>query len=273
MTAETKIKQEALARLRAANWGKAVAITVALQIPGMALILLNGLLAYLLGMNALPANLQAARFFLINNLERVIIWVIGLLVLALLMWVASAPLRLGAARWYYKSSLGEEASVKELFAFYNAKGWKRALGLEISLFLRLFGWWLLFLLPGTICISLLAIPGQAPGTIAILTVGACVCVPGAMVAIVWKALGYFAARTAVVKWEEAGVNECIRVSMHAMKGRKASAFVLMLSFLGWALLTFFVLPILFVHPYFEMSRTTCAKWLLTTEEAETDTAE
>lgn len=268
MTAETKIKQEALARLRAANWGKAVAVTIALQIPGMALILLNGMLAYLLGMNALPANLQAARFFLMNNLERVIIWALGLLVLALLMWGATVPLRLGAARWYYRASLGEEASVEELFAFYNVKGWKRALGLEISLFLRLFGWCLLFLLPGALLLAISAIPGQAPNTAAILSAVGFLCILGAMVAIVWKALGYFAARIAVVKWEEAGVNECIRVSMLAMKGRKASAFVLVLSFLGWALLTFFVLPILFVQPYFEMSRTTCAKWLLVTEETE-----
>ena len=266
MTAETRIKQEALARLRAANWGKAVAVTVALQIPGMALILFNGLLAYIFGMYALPANLQAARLFLIHYQERVILWLTSLLILALFVWAISAPLRLGAARWYYKSSMGEEASVQELFSFYNGKGWKRALGLELSVFLRLFGWWLLYLLPGVLLFAVSTLPGQAIQTITLLRMGGAVCIMGVLTAGVWKALGYFAARTAAVKWEEAGVNECIRASMQAMKGRKASVFVLVLSFLGWALLSFFVLPILFVQPYFEMSRTTCAKWLLVTEE-------
>lgn len=58
------------------------------------------------------------------------------------------------------------------------------------------------------------------------------------------------------------VHTCIKLSILRMKKRKGSAFVLMLSFLGWALLCFFVIPALFVIPYFRMSRVTCAKWIL-----------
>ena len=51
MSAETKIKQEARARLRNNNWGKAVAITVILLCIPFIQSLCNEFAAYLFGVN------------------------------------------------------------------------------------------------------------------------------------------------------------------------------------------------------------------------------
>lgn len=268
MTAESRIKQEARGRLRDANWGKAVALTIALQIPGALFLLCNSLLFYVLGLNDMPRMAKQLQAWLFNNQSRVIYWMAGVLLLGLLIWAVSAPLRLGAARWFYRASQGEDASLDELFAFYTLKGWRRALALDASLFLRMLGWALLFLLPGILLLLFAVSFRQAAGTAALLSMAATILLIGGLAASAWKFLSYFAARTAAVKWENTPVNACIRTSMQAVKGRKASVFVLVLSFFGWALLTYFVLPILFVQPYFEMSRTTCSKWLLADGETE-----
>lgn len=272
MSAESKIKREARARLGNRNWGKAVAITVILLCVPLVFSLCNEFAAYLfqVNLNEYPQQWEQIGPWLLRRLSN---WPYFLLLSAgaLLFWLLSAPLTLGAVRWNLHASQGKSPAVEELFYYFSGrKRFFRSLASSVQLSLRILFWFVVCLGPGIALGIVCSTIGNlahtsvqtAPVWAVIGMLTATVLIPVGLVIFFLLTLRYFAAQTAVAALESKRVSACISLSVRRMKNRKRSAFLLILSYLGWALLCFFVLPVLFVFPYFRMSRVTCAKWIL-----------
>lgn len=272
MTAESKIKHEALARLKNNNWGKAVAITVILLCVPLVQSLCNEFAAYLFGvnLNVFPQGWDQVFSWIIRRVSN---WPYFLMLAAgcVLFWLLGAPLSLGAARWNLRASQGCSPPVEELFYYFSGrKRFFRSLACSIQLFLRGLLWFVVCLGPGIALAIVCSVMGNlahtsvgnAPLWATVGMLSAALLIPVGIVCFFLLMLRYFSAQTAVAALESARVNRCISLSVRRMKGKKRPAFRLMLSFIGWGLLCFFILPALFVFPYFRMSRATCSKWIL-----------
>lgn len=272
LSAEKQIKREALKHLRDNNWGKAIAITIALLCVPIIHSLCNEFAAYLFHVNLtrLPSSwLDLFEWMLdrVSNWPYFLFWIVS----ALLFWALTAPLSLGAIRWHLHASQGRSPAIEELFYYFSSRSlFVRSLSCSFQLFLRTALWGLVCFAPGIILTTVCSILGNVANsgiqqipTWAVVGVSlSSLLFLGGWVLFIFLMLRYFAAQTAVAALESKPVHTCIKLSILRMKKRKGSAFVLMLSFLGWALLCFFVIPALFVIPYFRMSRVTCAKWIL-----------
>jgi uncharacterized membrane protein len=272
LSAETKIKQEARARLRNNNWGKAVAITVILLCIPFIQSLCNEFAAYLFGvnLNVVPQDWDQIIPWIMRRISN---WPYFLMLGAgcLIFWLLSAPLSLGAVRWNLRASQGGSPPVEELFYYFaNRKRFFRSLGCSIQLLLRGILWFVVCLGPGIALAIVCSVMGNlahtsvgnAPLWAVVGMLSAALLIPAGLVCFFLLMLRYFSAQTAVAALESTRVSRCISLSVRRIKGKKRSAFLLVLSFAGWGLLCFFVLPALFVVPYFRMSRVTCSKWIL-----------
>lgn len=272
MSAEKQIKQEALTRLRDNNWGKAIAVTVALLCVPIIQSLCNEFAAYLfhVNLNCLAQSWWEFFRWMLNRMRNwpyFLFWIVS----TLLFWALTSPLSLGAVRWNLHASQGQSPAVEELFYYFsNRRLFVRSLSCSLQLLLRYALWGIVCFAPGVILVTVCSTFGNAAyapiqqiplWAVIGISLSSLLFLAGGILFIFFS-LRYFAAQTAVAALDSRPVHACINLSVRRMKKRKGSAFVLMLSFLGWGLLCFFVIPALFVIPYFRMSRVTCAKWIL-----------
>ena len=278
MTKEGKIRREARAHLRNNNWGKGVVLTILLLCVPVFWALLVEFCAYILqvdkGMIAsfisVAQNNDAAHFIpaLLETFGRaeMLIYTIAVGGFSLLYWFVTLPLGLGTARWCYLAAKGESAGVLEVFYYYN-KGWLffRAVGFSIAYLLRALFFGVLCAVPG-IAVLIVASSGIvmrdfAPLAALGLIFGVLLLAFGAVLFCIFM-LRYLAAPFAAVEFEDKSVRKCFRISKERMYGFKFSAFVLMLTYVPWLILGFFVVPLLFVLPYFLVGIATFCKWML-----------
>lgn len=269
MSTEAKIRKEARARLSKDNWGRGVAITAALLSVPLFYLLFLEMMVYLVypqmtGSQTLEGFVPSAAYLALVGAG------------ALVCWILYTVLRLGAARWEYQVSMGQSPSAQELFYYFtNKRLFGRALSYFVRVPLRLCAYLALLCLPGSATIGYCVTYGVANTFVGSLTGWAaagillgCFLLVSGISLFVPLALRYFAARTAIVAYEEWRVRDCVAYSIRCMQGHKGSAMLLMLSFVGWMLLGYFILPLLGVLPYFRVSVTTCSKWLLHTGKLE-----
>ena len=141
-----------------------------------------------------------------------------LVVFALIKFVIGGAVELGICAYFSKLALGMPADLNDEFAYFKYFG--KALGLRVVMYVFIFLWTLLFLIPGLIATYRYA---MAPYILA--------------------------------EHPEMGIMEAIDASKQMMDGNKWSLFCLEISFIGWTLLSSLTLGIgdLFLTPYMKMA--------------------
>jgi len=178
------------------------------------------------------------------------------LVLGFICLLATTPLGLGAARWFYYLTDGKALPVNELFdSFTEFRKFSRALWLWIILFLRRVFWTAVFLVVPVVMVSLgeywriessrdiemlLAVAIEVLGSILLVLMG--------WFLLVWLRR-YALVKFVVAAEDDISAWKAIKYSVKLTKGRKVELLMLEISLLGWRLLDIFLLPKLFTKPY------------------------
>lgn len=146
-----------------------------------------------------------------------------------------SPVSLGLTIYYVDIADGKQTSIGQIFTdAFDGRYYLRRVGGYALMTLFTFLWSLLFLIPGIV-----------------------------------KAYSYALTPYILAKYPGIPAKEALKLSMKIMDGRKWELFVLHLSFIGWGILsalTFGILAIFFVSPYFMI---TTALWMKNTMEQET----
>lgn len=276
MSPEAKVKLEARARLANNNWSKAIAIFfITISIPVLLSICLE-FARFLLNVQVTPGtlykggNLRDMIAYITAQLRtsRLLEYLVVAVALSVLMSLVTLPLHLGVVRWNYLAAKGESPDAGSVFVYFSSvKQYFRAIWFSVLLGLRLLLWAVLLFAPG-LALLVLSTDFIMNGNQDYLTAATAGILGGSLlllagtVLFVLVLLRYFLAAYVVVAKSEKSVNHCIHYSWRRMKGFRKSVFILVLSFIGWFLLSFFVLPVIFVVPYFRVSLATCAKWIM-----------
>ena len=138
-------------------------------------------------------------------------------------FIVLIPLELGFLLIYLKIYNGEKPAIDTMFTSVFNSTFARKLGgmLWMSLFVWLWSW--LFVIPGLV-----------------------------------KAYSYAATPIILAKYPNVKAKDALKLSMRIMDGHKADLFIFDLSFIGWHLLgmlTFGILEIFYVLPYYYTART------------------
>ena len=284
MYAEYIIKKESRNHLSNNNWGKAVAVTVFVFSMQFAVLLLMDLLSLFLQIDIYD-NLdyfvsfisdfrfnQGALIEIFNRISVVnmIEYCVLTVLLVIILFFILCPISLGVSRFYYIVSKGESPSVAEIFYYFkNKKIYLRSLSCGINIGLRMLLWGIVCMLPGIITLFVSGTFTMAPTIDAnlrlfalLLTILSNLFLIAGLVVYVVIILRYFLTPYVVISREELGVKECINISFRMMKGYRTSVFKLYITFIPWLVACFFVLPLLYVVPYFSTSKMSCAKWLM-----------
>lgn len=244
MKAETIIKQQARSSLADQNWGVALAAFIfpacvffMAQTVNSFSIIVRGASVQALT-NAPFARPQALLFFLL------------LQVLAVGVLFAFSPIFVGAAKLYTDIAHG------------------RAVAFSLSLAVRNVLWALLCFFPCGFFVVLLRIfpvVGSGPLQEGIRLLWylflALLILLGLTLWVVLTSR-YFLAPYLFLYKEELSANTCIIQSIFLMKKNRSRYLRLVLSFLPWLLSCFFVIPALYVMPYFQTACAFSARWML-----------
>lgn len=143
---------------------------------------------------------------------------ISVLISAAIVIFLRNPLQVGADCFFLKNAR-EPAAVKDIVSVFKSRNYIKIVGAKflVSLFVSL--WSLLLVIPGIV-----------------------------------KSLEYLMVGYILAEDTEIGTMDALRKSKQMMKGHKWNAFVLVLSFLGWeilSVLTLGILDIFYVRPYME----------------------
>lgn len=142
----------------------------------------------------------------------------GLFLFSLLGYIVISPIVIGYVSVYLKISRGEDCTVGVLFS--QIRNFLKTAGLLLLMWVKVFLWSLLFVIPGIIA-----------------------------------ALRYSMAPYIMAENPDIGINEAIERSKDMMRGNKWRLFVLYLSFIGWALLipiTFGII-LFWLNPYMSVT--------------------
>ena len=94
-----------------------------------------------------------------------------------------------------------------------------------------------------------------------IVIGALLLITAALLLSVFL-LRYFLAPYILAEDQKQSARKCIVLSKRYMKGRKGQLWVFYLSFFPWLLLSFLILPILYVCPYISCASALYAKYLI-----------
>lgn len=277
MAAVAKIKAEARARLAQDNWGKAIAILFALCCLPLVFLFCLEIFTLLLHRDSLSSLVMEAGTveeylalvqsrFLSGDLTAYLLTLAGIVLAVMLL---TLPLSLGARRWQLLAARGEKPPASEFFYYFTSlRRYCRSVWCAVNLAARKLFWFLVCFLPGAAALVYFSVilaereGGRITMTTGVGIAAGLVLLAAGLIAYVCLLIRYFAAKYAVAAYEDCPAGRAISRSVRRMKGRRGAAFLLAASFFPWGLLCFFVIPILYVQPYFRMSLAVCSKWIL-----------
>ncbi len=261
-----QIKKNARASLRG-SWGKAVAIFFTIMGVFLLISALEQILYLVLGLTGFQDVLATPDFYLDDQLSLDLGAVACTGLSSLLLFLLGAPLTAGAAGWYFSLSAGTSLGFEGLFWYFTSgKRYVRALGTTFLLGLRSALWAAAFLLPPaclsgvfTWASSLDNIPALA--MVIDLGLGASwVLFAVALLFLVIFLQRYFLVYYLLADRPETPVPRLLKLSVRMMSGHKWEAFSLRFSFLGWALLSLLIFPLMYTYPFFQASMAIYARY-------------
>lgn len=186
-------------------------------------------------------------------------------VTSLLELFIMAPLALGVAHWYLELTDGRRQSVGEIFWPFGCRAYGRSVWATVVVDIRT---WLMsiviFLLPvAAVAFGITYFDGSdASGALAaLLVVVAVLAVIFCALLVMVYTMRFFLVKNLLCRKYSMTVRDALRASRRYTKGHRWELVGLVFSFLPWMLLCVFVLPILYVAPYMQMTFTMYARYL------------
>lgn len=257
MGAEKVIRQQARQSLSQDNWGKAVSAVI-FTACSVLVAQAVGSVASLLG-SSFPelakeplANAGALSAFVLIQL------------LSIVILFAFSPMLIGTVSFFNALAKGEKAEFSMVYSWFSdTQRYLRAVMFCLQLTVRYLLWTFICLLPMAFFLPLLT-SGQfdfSPAVHNSLLLVFGIYIVAAVLFWITATAKYFLAPYLFIDHPELSIQACISTSVLYMRGNRLKYVRLFLSFLPWFLLCFFVVPALYVVPYFLASCATSAKWL------------
>ena len=263
-----QIKKNARASLRG-SWGKAVAIFFTVMGVFLLISALEQILYLVLGLTGFQDVFVTPDFYLDDqlNLDLGAVACTGLS--ALLYFLLGAPLTAGAAGWYFSLSAGTPMGFEGLFRYFTSgRRYVRALGTTFLLGLRSALWAADFLLPPAFLSGIFTWADtldNVPALAMVIDLGlgaSRVLFAVALLFLLIFLQRYFLAYYLLADRPEVPVSRLLKMSVQMMAGHKWEAFSLRFSFLGWALLSLLIFPLLYVYPFYEAAMAIYARYAI-----------
>ena len=252
------IKCDARRSLRGC-WGKSIAAAMVLFGSYLAVAISESVLLFVFSEES--ASLD---FLSITNASLTAIVITGLAALAYFLLMPA--LSLGFTKLHLTFAEGREESVSVVFDMFSSFKWfVKSLAFTVALSLRYIFCAVIALLPGSVLFYLAeTYIVTEDRTLQLLKICAC-CVSIALMLLClalaliysqrWFAAGYY-----FVSGRK--IHESFRLSVMATKGMRTHIAGFKVSFVGWGLLNFLVLPVLWFLPYYSVSCAIYAKYLM-----------
>lgn len=253
------------------NWGKAVALTVTLMAVVLLGSMLESVLGGLLGIHGLGTMLTIYRSSLSAltpaRLAASAALTLGVGAVELLLL---CPLLLGISEWLTGLSYGVcENDMGVVFRHYrDPRRFGRAVWLYLNIAVRSWFYTTLLLLPGSLMIGASELftrgnPSSLDRIMAIMgmAMGVCLVILGAITAWIFTRR-YGLAPYLIVRKDDLTARQAIRMSIQATSGFKTSYAWFQIGFIGWWLLSLFMLPLFYTIPYVWGSNALYARTLL-----------
>lgn len=263
MTLSRKIKENALWSLKS-HWGRAIGILFFVIGITVVFWMLEYLFSLITQMTTpseamLTLNLWGGQLHISSSMA-----VITATFLVVSFAVLS-PLQLGVKKWYCGQISGQTPPILTILDyFYNWKSLFQAILLRLGVWVRKALWAVLFAIPSALlAASFFLVQWPLYGMQALLYVALTVLFVAvtAIMGVLWYfvTLRYYLADYIFVMEDGISVRKAIQKSVTIMKGSKRVLFGLQLSLLPWYLTVIFLVPIIFVSPYFSASMAIFAK--------------
>ena len=263
-----KIKADAL-RALSGNWGKAIASTLLFGSICAFFFLLGKFFAKLLDLSSTMDLLHITTELRSENFLSEFLAVFLVLFEIIAIFVIAVPIFMGILRWYSHTVLcGCEEITTIFYYFSKPKLFFKSLLLVLNIVCRKVFWGLICLTPGGLVggISLYIISLNSDGQDLFFAklcifVGTVLFLAGLIV--FWLiGLRYSLACYLIIKEETLSVTRCIRLSRQYTLKPRSDLFRFSLSFLPFFIVSCFLFPILFVLPYYLMSFSIYAQYLI-----------
>lgn len=241
------------------NWGKAIGILFLLiAVKGMFAVLQAVLdIFYGAPLDNIPADVDITQFM--TTLTPYLAFM-GLLYF--LSWLVY-PIRIGVKGWYTRLVYERETPIGAIFSFFESgRLYARSLWFSINLGIRTAFWGILiFLVPAAAagCVSFVSEQSSLFALLTLMTVIISIIMSVVFCIVICR---YFLAPYLLSIDESLTANQAIKKSIAYTKGFRMDIFLFYLSFFGWFLLSVFVLPLLYVLPYFETSTAMLARYIV-----------
>lgn len=173
-------------------------------------------------------------------------------VLAAFYFLIVSPLRLGVINWYQSLAICGNLQVGQIFYFYRTNElFKEALVFELARLVRHAAALAITLCPAAVCFGMAIGAGKSSQEkmLTLLVAGAALLIVG-LIVYAYVALRWFAAKYLYVSGRNYGVGECFRSSQRYMKKHIGRIMLLFISCIPMWLSCIFVLPALYVIPYY-----------------------
>lgn len=191
-------------------------------------------------------------------------------VFLLLLFLFIAPLQNGQAEWYWNLVEHEKSSIGDVFGWYGSlKLYGKSILLGLHVLWRMALWAIpVYAAPGALLAVYAFVLGGADTLLAnFVLVCALVLTVCASIAFAFVFLRYFPARYLLVEDNTRSANDCVRTAARYTRGFRWELFKFQLSYILWFALCYFVLPILYVQPYYNASAAVLARHIIFTQRA------
>lgn len=186
------------------------------------------------------------------------------------------PLAIGQTEWYWRLSGGDDVHVGDVFGWFGSfKLYLKSIWLWLNLFVRSLLWAVAICALPYACILtavLYFLPrrGQTADLMAaaFLLVFGCLLMLVAVFLLLYVIMRYFLAPYLLVEDNSRRVGEIIRHSVRYSKAYRWEIVKFIFSFIPWFLTCYFVLPLLYVWPYFFSASAVLARHIIYTGRAE-----
>lgn len=258
MNAEKKIRQEARDNLSKGNWGiVAAAVFTVLTVLTLGYCILSFISFF-------PQVEEVTNLSQLDTATKLLVILIQ--AVAVVVCVGLSPIYMGFVKMCTEIAQGGNPPLFTVFTYFTSfRLYKRALHYAIALLARYIGWGIVSTLPAYILVALLQLLLKPQvnmwGGVGINSL--CVLL-GIAAMVLWVLLTrkyYMASYLFVNDVYEGSPIVCIKRSAEIMKNRRVQAAKLTLSFLPWILFCFFVLPVIYVLPYYKTACSVSAKWI------------
>lgn len=280
MFTESKIKMQAKQNLSKNNWSVAVAVTILFMGFSSIIPLFESLLVNIFNLGAghmklagLYFNNQVIYEYISGNIgiKILIVWFLITLISALMIVFIGWPLSLGILHWSYLVANGKDAFFCEIFKYYKTKElFLKAINTQFLVCIRVIFWITICLIPS---IVIFFVVGNLEvlnndiiylnGILFSISLSSIFFILGIIVAGLIS-LRYFLVPYFIVADDNESARNSITESISLMKKRHFDVLKLIITFIPWMLSCFFILPIIYVLPYFMVSLAISAKWIIIT---------